>query len=75
MRTWQFQEPIWDDAGNITDGVNTLTFTDAEILAQYGPYWYGRMAALGRVGTDEMCIQDFVTSNWAREIPIAPATK
>lgn len=44
--------------------------TDAEILRDYYDYWYGRMLKVGKENpiTDERCIEDFCTVNWAYEV-------
>ena len=55
-RTWRYQDPSGD-----------YRITDAEILAQYFPYWSAQMTKAGKADqiSDEYCIDDFVVVHWA----------
>jgi len=67
MKYWSMSYP--DDDGN--DMVETLS--EDEIIAQYYPYWSGRM--IEKYGQEEFdktwskkeCIEDWVVVHWAWE--------
>lgn len=66
MRYWTYVEP----AGSSSHPVYTI-MSDAAVLATYRSHWTARM--MQKYGgcsseiTDENCIQDWVTLNWAEE--------
>ena len=41
MRYFSYQEPIWDEFGEII-GDQIITMSEDEIRAEYFPYWEGR---------------------------------
>jgi hypothetical protein len=46
------------------------TFSEAQILADYYPYWQEQVRRVGRehLISPENCIEDWVAVNWAEEI-------
>lgn len=74
MRYWSYNEPIWDDDGNIT-GDEVITKSEEDIIREYYPYWMARMvekfglAAFVRNYTKQDCIDDWLVVNWAWEVP------
>jgi hypothetical protein len=53
-----------------TDLDGTVTMTEAEILAAYGPYWREQMRRVGKEAeiTEQGCIDDWVVVNWAERL-------
>jgi hypothetical protein len=69
MRTWLYNDPIFDGPALIGNEVKEVT--DDDILRDYWPWWvkkmvekYGRESPL--INRDE-CISDWVVTNWAWE--------
>jgi len=66
MTKYSYVEPNED--GNPVEFV----YDEAEILFEYWPYWKERMVKKYGEGheliTEENCIEDWVTVNWATEI-------
>lgn len=64
MRYYTFNEQ------HVVDGFHSrVTASEEAILNHYFSYWAGAMANVGKeeLITQENCIEDFVTVNWAWE--------
>ena len=60
MKRYCYTEP--DEKGK----PHLVIKTEQEILAEYWPYWAGRMKELGRGPiTREACLEDWIVVNWA----------
>lgn len=67
MRVWRYAVPT--SATDPTPVEHRLT--EAEILAQYFPYWSSEMQRLGRTAdiSAENCLADWVVVHWAEAVP------
>lgn len=70
MKTWFYNNPVFDDTGNIIDN-KVIEISDHEILDDYWDWW--SKAMIQKFGanhayiTPEHCIDDWVACNWAWE--------
>lgn len=73
MRYFSYQEPLWDEFGNIV-GDQVYTFSEDEIRAEYFPYWEREMIKkFGREVYEqtysfEECLDDWVVVHMAWEV-------
>lgn len=69
-RVWHYNEPVWDEHGNIIDN-KVVEVTDEDIIRDYWPWWSEKMAKKYGEGSPrikkEDCIDDYVVVNWAWE--------
>lgn len=65
MKTWTYNDPIFDSAGELI-GDEEVTMTEDEIMELYFPYWSARMKEIGKTDkiSRENCINDFIVCNW-----------
>lgn len=70
MKTYQFNDPVWDDEGNIIGDV-IVEMTEYNILVEYWDHWKDAMVRKYGEGheliTEQNCIDDFTVVNWAWE--------
>ena len=69
MRTFQYNE-YGDTGGNFPINEWVVTKTEQQILDVYFPYWKSRMIKAGKEDliSEERCIEDWCSVNWAWEI-------
>lgn len=69
MKTWCYNDPIFDGATLI--GNDVVEVTEDQILEDYWSWWsktmVERFGPMNPEITRENCIEDWVTSNWAWE--------
>ena len=70
MKYWRYVEPT--SATDPTPVEHMIS--DAEIIANYYPYWKGRMRKAGKAQqiSEENCITDWTVVHWA--VPVDEAT-
>ena len=68
MRRWRYVEP--GDFGNHGEPV-IVEMSEAEILAEYYPYWQEQMRRVGKESqiSEQECINDWVVVHWAELVP------
>lgn len=70
MKTYLYNEPVFDDAGNLINNI-IIEKTEKEILDIFWDTWHERM--VDKYGhnheliTEQTCIEDWVTIHWAWE--------
>lgn len=68
MKHWRYIEPT--SAADATPVVQT--WSEAEILASYFPYWSAQMRKAGKAAqiSEQACLEDWVVVHWAE--PVGP---
>lgn len=64
-RRWAYVEP-----GGVGHSDTVIVMTEADIIAEYFPYWRSRMADIGQSDliSEEACIENWVVVHWAAEV-------
>lgn len=69
MKTWCYNDPVFDGVTLI--GNDVIEVTEEQIIDDYWPWWYRSMVEKFGPGhhliTEENCIEDWVSANWAWE--------
>jgi len=69
MKTYSYNEPEYDDVGNIVGNL-VYTLTEEEIIDSYYVHWSREMCHQRKdhLVTKDNCIDDWVAVNWAWEV-------
>jgi hypothetical protein len=71
MKKWRYEEPDWDEEGNLQSlEPVVITMSEHDILLEYYPFWCEEMRKAGKANeiSEQSCIEDWIVTNWAYEV-------